>query len=100
LRKVLGDMMARRTATNAADRVQHAPNPPDRVKLKGSDRIVGVWISDANELRALFQLHFGGAQAVGWLPMKEVKQLPANERRAALMTELGRVKGERRRMIF
>jgi hypothetical protein len=61
---------------------------------------VPVSFSDAKELRTLFQLHFGGSQPVGWFPMKEVKQLPANERRIALMTELGRVKREHRRMLL
>jgi len=55
--------------------------------------------SDAKEWRTLFQLSFGGTQPVGWFPMKEVKQLPADERRVALMAEAGRVNAERRRML-
>ncbi len=61
---------------------------------------VPVSFSDAKALRMLFQLSFGGTQPVGWYPMKEVKQLPADERRAALMTEVARIKSERRRMLI
>ena len=61
---------------------------------------VPVSFSDAKQLRTLFQLHVGGGQAPGWLPMKEVKQLPIHERRAALLTEVERVRAQGRLMLY
>lgn len=61
---------------------------------------VNASFADAKELRALFQLSFGSTQPVAWFPMKEVKQLPVEERLAALMAEVVRIKAERRRMLI
>lgn len=55
-----------------------------------------VSLADAKRLRCLFQIH----SDLRWFPMKEVRQLPADQRRAALMGAADKLLGERRWMIM
>jgi hypothetical protein len=55
-----------------------------------------ISFTDAKRLRCLFQLHSN----LQWFPMKEVRRLPAGQRRAALMDAAEKLQGARRWMIM
>lgn len=55
-----------------------------------------ISLADAQRLARLFQLDL----SMKWVSMKEVRQLPREDRRVALMSALNALRGQRRAMLL